>query len=152
MTPERDVLDRLERAGVDYDITGSEALSVWGEPRQTMDIWGHSSDTLPSSAWHLSWSGSVAIDSASQAIVDERLRRASLAERRALHVRLRDNGIARVWAQVDRAAPMSELETARFVLRRLYPDLKGSRLEAIMARLAADFEVGTWMGLRRPPR
>jgi hypothetical protein len=38
MTPERDVLDRLERAGVDYYITGSEALSVWGEPRQTMDI------------------------------------------------------------------------------------------------------------------
>jgi hypothetical protein len=38
MTPERDVLDRLERAGVDYYITGSEALSVWGEPRQSMDI------------------------------------------------------------------------------------------------------------------
>jgi hypothetical protein len=38
VTTERDVLDRLERAGVDYYITGSEALSVWGEPRQTMDI------------------------------------------------------------------------------------------------------------------
>lgn len=35
---ERDVLDRLERAGVGYYVTGSEALSVWGEPRQTMDI------------------------------------------------------------------------------------------------------------------
>lgn len=35
---ERDVLDRLERAGVSYYITGSEALSVWAEPRQTMDI------------------------------------------------------------------------------------------------------------------
>jgi hypothetical protein len=38
MTTDRDVLDRLDGAGVDYYITGSEALSVWGEPRQTMDI------------------------------------------------------------------------------------------------------------------
>ncbi len=35
---ERDVLDRLEGAGVGYYITGSEALSVWAEPRQSMDI------------------------------------------------------------------------------------------------------------------
>ena len=35
---ERDVLDRLERAGVGYFVTGSEALSVWAEPRQTIDI------------------------------------------------------------------------------------------------------------------
>jgi len=35
---ERDVLDRLEEAGVEYYITGSEALSVWAEPRQTLDI------------------------------------------------------------------------------------------------------------------
>ena len=38
MNVERDVLDRLEAAGVAYYITGSEALSVWAEPRQTMDI------------------------------------------------------------------------------------------------------------------
>lgn len=35
---ERDVLERLDRAGVAYYITGSEALSVWAEPRQSMDI------------------------------------------------------------------------------------------------------------------
>lgn len=35
---ERDVLERLDRAGVAYYITGSEALSVWAEPRQTLDI------------------------------------------------------------------------------------------------------------------
>lgn len=35
---ERDVLDRLERAGVGYYISGSEALSVWAEPRQSLDI------------------------------------------------------------------------------------------------------------------
>ena len=38
MNIERDVLDRLSRAGVGYYITGSEALSVWAEPRQTLDI------------------------------------------------------------------------------------------------------------------
>ena len=37
-TVERDVLGRLDRMGVGYYITGSEALSVWAEPRQTMDI------------------------------------------------------------------------------------------------------------------
>jgi hypothetical protein len=34
----RDVLDRLDRAAVGWYVTGSEALSVWGEPRQTLDI------------------------------------------------------------------------------------------------------------------
>lgn len=38
MNIERDVLDRLNRAGVGYYVTGSEALSVWAEPRQTLDI------------------------------------------------------------------------------------------------------------------
>jgi hypothetical protein len=38
MTVERDVIERLERAGVGYYVTGSEALSVWAEPRQTLDI------------------------------------------------------------------------------------------------------------------
>jgi hypothetical protein len=91
----------------------------------------------------------VAIDSP-QRLLDERLANATLAERRTVHIRLRDNGVARVWAQADRAGPMSELETARFVLRRLYPDLEGPRLEAIMRRLSDDFAAGTWTGLTRP--
>lgn len=33
-----DVIRRLERAGIDYVITGSEALPRYGEPRQTADI------------------------------------------------------------------------------------------------------------------
>jgi hypothetical protein len=33
-----DVIRRLERIGVDYVITGSEALPRYGEPRQTADI------------------------------------------------------------------------------------------------------------------
>jgi hypothetical protein len=262
---ERDVLDRLDRAGIDYYITGSEALSVWGEPRQTIDIdivldipphryeadvrpafedaylvndliqvggRGYGSvlhktelrkadlitrrddafgrvcferrqsmdDPILGPAWfigpedlilaQLEWSDggaserqvgdassiirtrpdldwdhleryadllgirslmgrSVVIDRGQQAL-DARLRSASLEQRRVLHARLRAHGIARVWAQVDRAEPMTELETARFVLRRLYPDLDGPRLESIMDRLAAEFAAGTWSGLQRP--
>ncbi len=46
---------------------------------------------------------------------------------------------------------MTELERARFLLRRLYPDLEGPTLESIMARLEADWHAGTWTGFRRPP-
>lgn len=55
-----------------------------------------------------------------------------------------------VWAQADRAGPMTELERARFLLRRLYPDLEGPRLEAILARLESELTAGTWPGLLRP--
>jgi hypothetical protein len=34
----RDVIHRLEQLGIDYFITGSEALPRYGEPRQTADI------------------------------------------------------------------------------------------------------------------
>jgi hypothetical protein len=55
-----------------------------------------------------------------------------------------------VWAQADRAGEMTELERARFLLRRLYPDLEGPRLEGLMARLEAEWAAGTWAGFRRP--
>jgi hypothetical protein len=34
----REVFDRLGQLGVDYYLTGSEALARYGQPRQTMDI------------------------------------------------------------------------------------------------------------------
>jgi hypothetical protein len=45
---------------------------------------------------------------------------------------------------------MTPLEEARFLLRRLYPDLDGRRLEALMSELAARFDDGSWTGFRRP--
>ena len=39
---------------------------------------------------------------------------------------------------------------ARFLLRRLYPDLEGARLDAIMTRLEAEWHAGTWTGFVRP--
>lgn len=85
-----------------------------------------------------------------QILLDRRLIEAGPEGRRAAHARLRAKGFARVWAQADRAAPMTQLETARFLLRRLYPDLEGERLDGIMARLEAEWEAGTWTGFVRP--
>lgn len=85
-----------------------------------------------------------------QAQLDKRLIEAGPAGRRATHERLRTKGFARVWAQADRAGPMSEVDRARFLLRRLYPDLEGERLEAIMARLEAEWAAGTWTGFVPP--
>lgn len=34
----REIFERLERLGVSYYLTGSEALARYGQPRQTMDI------------------------------------------------------------------------------------------------------------------
>jgi hypothetical protein len=82
--------------------------------------------------------------------LDERVRATAPEDRLRLHARLRDEAFVLAWDQADRASPMSELERARFLLRRLYPDLEGRRLEAIMDRLEADWRAGTWTGFRRP--
>lgn len=82
--------------------------------------------------------------------MDERVRATPPAVRMRLHVEMYRLAFAQVWAQADRAGPMTELERARFLLRRLYPDLEGPRLESIMARLGAEWAAGTWTGFRRP--
>ena len=85
-----------------------------------------------------------------QLAFERRLVEAGPEERMRVHVRMYREAFALVWAQADRAGPMTELERARFLLRRLYPDLEGPRLDAIIARLAADWAAGTWTGFRRP--
>jgi hypothetical protein len=82
--------------------------------------------------------------------LDDRVRATSVADRLRLHARLRDEALILVWDQADRAGPMTELQVARFLLRRLYPDLEGDRLEAIMTRLEAEWLAGSWAGFRRP--
>ena len=91
----------------------------------------------------------MAVDLA-QRQIDERVRATLPAERMRLHVEMYRQAFAQVWAAADRAGPMSELERARFLLRRLYPDFEGPRLESIMSRLASEWEAGTWSGFRRP--
>lgn len=82
--------------------------------------------------------------------LDVRVRAAGMSGRVALHDRMYREAAGLVWAQADRAGEMTELERARFLLRRLYPDLEGPRLEAIMATLEAEWATGTWTGFRRP--
>ena len=91
----------------------------------------------------------MAADPARQQL-DERVRGTTPTERLRLGERLRRDAFVLVWAAEDRAGPMTELERARFLLRRLYPDLEGPRLESLMARLEAEWQAGTWTGFRRP--
>lgn len=92
---------------------------------------------------------SVPVDFA-QRQIDDLVRAAPPSVRMRLHVDMMRLAFAQVWAAADRAGPMSELERAGFLLRRLYPDLEGPRLEAIMARLEAMWAAGTWTGFWRP--
>lgn len=82
--------------------------------------------------------------------LDERVRAATPEDRMRLHSELAWQARVLAWDAADRSAPMTELDRARFLLRRLYPDLRGQRLEAIMDRLEADWRAGTWTGFRRP--
>lgn len=91
----------------------------------------------------------MAVDQA-QARFDERLREVGAAERMRVHDQMYRQAFVLVWAQADRAGAMTELERARFLLRRLYPDLEGPRLESIMERLGSEWEAGTWTGFRQP--
>lgn len=85
-----------------------------------------------------------------QAQLDERVRDTPLEDRLRLHARLARQAHLLVWAQADRAGPMTPLELTRFLLRRLYPDLEGPRLDAIMARFAELEASGRWSGPQRP--
>lgn len=91
----------------------------------------------------------MAVDQA-QRQIDERVRATAPAERMQLHVEMYRLAFQQVWAAADRAGPMTELERAHFLLRRLYPDFEGRRLDAILSRLVAEWEAGTWTGFRRP--
>lgn len=90
----------------------------------------------------------MAVDQA-QARFDERLREAGPDGRMRLHDSMYRQAFDLVWAQADRAGSMTELERARFLLRRLYPDLEGPRLDAIMGALETEWQAGTWTGFRR---
>ena len=91
----------------------------------------------------------MAVDVAQQ-LIDERVRATPPRDRMRLHLVMYRLAFEMVWAQADRAGPMTELERARFLLRRLYPDLEGPRLESIMTRLEAEWHAGTWSGFHRP--
>ena len=81
---------------------------------------------------------------------DEILRAAPVGTRMILATRLSRLARLQVWAQADRAGITEPLALTRFLLERLYPDVRGPRLEAIMERFAELLAAGRWTGPRRP--
>lgn len=91
----------------------------------------------------------MAVD-AGQRLIDERVRATPPSERLRLHHEMYRLAFRQVWAQADRAGPMEPLALTRFLLERLYPELRGARLDAIMVQFAQLQAEGRWSGPVRP--
>ena len=74
----------------------------------------------------------------------------SVEARRAERLRLRDRGRLLAWQAADAMGPMSELERAEFLLRRLHPMLPEVALQQILGQLAVAEAAGEWSGFERP--
>jgi hypothetical protein len=87
-----------------------------------------------------------------QRALDERVRAMTPAERAKVASRLRRKALLLVNQAADAAGPMSELDRAIFILRRLYPEFSEEQLASIRADLARREAAGTWHGFTRPSR
>jgi hypothetical protein len=85
-----------------------------------------------------------------QLALDDRVRAMSPAARAEHAYRLRRQALVLVSQAADAAGPMSELDRAVFVLRRLYPEFSEAQLNRIRADLARREAAGTWRGFARP--
>jgi hypothetical protein len=74
----------------------------------------------------------------------------SPSERAEVAYRLRRQAFVIVNHAADAAGPMTELDRAQFILRRLYPEIDEDRLGRIRADLARREAEGTWTGFERP--
>jgi hypothetical protein len=84
---------------------------------------------------------------AGQRALDDRVRAMSPAER-AEHALVLV--LVLVNDAADTAGPMSELDRAIFILRRLYPEYTEAQLARIRDDLARREAAGTWSGFTRP--
>lgn len=87
---------------------------------------------------------------AGQLALDERVQASSPSERAEFAYRLRQQGLVIVNQAADEAGPMSELDRAAFILRRLYPEFSEEQLASICADLARREAAGAWHGFVRP--
>ena len=76
--------------------------------------------------------------------------RMSVEQRQGVRVRLAERARLLAWQQADAAGPMTELERAQFLLRRLYPSMPEAALQQVLEQLAAAEARGAWDGFRRP--
>ncbi len=88
---------------------------------------------------------------AGQLALDERVRASSPSERAEFAYQLRQQAFVVVNQAADQAGPMSELDRAVFILRRLYPEFSEEQVASIRAELARREAAGTWEGFVRPP-
>ena len=70
--------------------------------------------------------------------------------RGAVRLRLSTRALLLAWQQSDAMGPMSEMERAEFLLRRLYPTLPEAPRRQILEQLATAQAAGNWHGFRRP--
>lgn len=79
-----------------------------------------------------------------------RLAGSTVEERVAWLATMRDAGIRSAWQQVDAAGISDPIETAEFLLRRLYAEESAMWLASVMAKLREAHAAGTWSGFARP--
>jgi hypothetical protein len=87
---------------------------------------------------------------AGQIAQDGRVRAMTAADRAEHAHRLRQQALVLVNQAADAAGPMSELDRAMFILRRLYPELSEGQLRHIEQELATREAAGAWHGFVRP--
>jgi hypothetical protein len=85
-----------------------------------------------------------------QLALDERVQAMSATDRTQVAHRLRQQALVLVNEAANAAGPMSELDRAIFILRRLYPELAEGQLAHIRAELAKREASGGWRGFVRP--
>ncbi len=85
-----------------------------------------------------------------QLALDERVRRSTPTERAELAYQLRRRALVMVHHAADQAGPMSALDRAEFILRRLYPEFSDGQLASIREDLGRREAVGAWTGFSTP--
>jgi hypothetical protein len=89
---------------------------------------------------------------AGQRALDERVRAMTPDQRAEWAYRMRRRAFVLVNQAADAAGPMTELDRAVFILRRLYPEFTEEQLAFMRADLARREAAGTWRGFERPER
>ena len=85
-----------------------------------------------------------------RAIQEAIIARMSLKERQDVRLRLADRARILAWQQADAAGPLTALQLAEFLLRRLHPSMPEASLRQVLDQLAAAEARGDWGGFRRP--
>ncbi len=76
------------------------------------------------------------------------------SDRLRLAAELTERAFDIVWAALrereSEVGRLDDLERARFILSRLYPEMRGPRLDGVLADLAARRAAGSWSGFAPP--